>query len=191
MPKIVDASARRVELAEAVWRVVCRDGLDHTSVRNVAVEAGLSTGSLRHSFGSQSELTVFAMRLVAERIAARVEAVDVTGDPREVAERMIEEMLPLDRDRLVECQVWLAFSAQSVVDPHLGSLREEMHGRLLEAFTLIVDRIASPQADRTLEVHRLYALVDGLILHTVLHGENPAVSRAVVRTHLSQLVNPT
>ncbi|GIJ79269.1 DNA-binding transcriptional regulator, AcrR family [Micromonospora phaseoli] len=191
MPKVVDAAARRVELAEAVWRVVRRGGLAHASVRNVALEAGLSTGSLRHSFGSQSELTLFAMRLVAERIQARVEAVGVTGDPQEVAGRMIEEMLPLDEDRLAECQVWLSFSAQSVVDPQLGALREEMHGLLWHAFRSMVARVAGPGADQGLEARRLYALVDGLILHTVLHGEDPAGARSVIRAHLRQLADPT
>ncbi|MFG3417588.1 TetR/AcrR family transcriptional regulator [Micromonospora sp. NPDC049460] len=187
MPKIVDVEARRAELAEAVWRVVRRAGLAHASVRNVAREAGLSAGSLRHSFPSQTALTVFAMRLVAERIQTRIEAIDVTGDQLRVVERSIAEMLPLDADRLAECQVWLAFSAQSLVDPALRPLSVEMHRLLRQAFTNLVTRIAGPDVDRSLEARRLYALVDGLILHTVLHGESPRRARAVVKAHLAAL----
>ncbi|MEU5941907.1 TetR family transcriptional regulator C-terminal domain-containing protein [Micromonospora sp. NPDC047548] len=185
----MDSVARRAALAEAVWRVVRREGLAHASVRNVAQEAGLSTGSLRNSFASQSQLTVFAMRLVAERIQARIEAIDGTGDPVDVAERVIAEMLPLDAERLAECQVWLAFSAQSMVDPELGALSGEMHQLLLRAFTTIVDRVARPGVDRPLNAHRLYALVDGLILHLTLHGESPDRSRAVIRAHLDALAS--
>lgn len=52
--KVVDAGVGRRELAEAVWRVILRDGVEGASVREVAAEAGLSSGSLKHYFGSQS-----------------------------------------------------------------------------------------------------------------------------------------
>ena len=41
MPKIVDHEARRAELAEAVWRLASRDGLEAVTLRGVAAEAGL------------------------------------------------------------------------------------------------------------------------------------------------------
>jgi DNA-binding transcriptional regulator YbjK len=72
VPKVVDPVARRQEVAEAVLRVVRRDGLEQASVRNVAREAGLSMGSLRHYFASQSELMVFAFRTVVDRIESRL-----------------------------------------------------------------------------------------------------------------------
>ena len=50
MPIVVDPEERRRDLAEAVWRVVRRDGLERASVREVAREAGVSMGSLRHYF---------------------------------------------------------------------------------------------------------------------------------------------
>jgi DNA-binding transcriptional regulator YbjK len=74
MPKLVDPDQRRSELAQAVWTVIRRDGLQRASVRNVAREAGLSMGSLRHYFASQSELLCFAMQLVGDRARARVAA---------------------------------------------------------------------------------------------------------------------
>jgi len=39
-------------------------------VRKVAAEAGLSMGSLRHYCASRSDLHVFAMQLVVDRISA-------------------------------------------------------------------------------------------------------------------------
>ena len=72
MPKIVDHEARRKELAEAAWRVIRREGLEGASVRNVAKEAGMSLGSLRHYFATQSELLAFSMRMVGERVKERI-----------------------------------------------------------------------------------------------------------------------
>ncbi len=76
---MVDIEARRTELAEALWRVIRRDGLERASVRNVAREAGLSMGALRHYFGTQDELLAFAMRLVIERARGRMEALDLSS----------------------------------------------------------------------------------------------------------------
>lgn len=67
VPKVIDIEARREELAQALWRVIQREGLEQASVRNVAHEPEMSVGALRHYFGSQEELLAFAMRLVIER----------------------------------------------------------------------------------------------------------------------------
>ncbi|MGW5669139.1 TetR/AcrR family transcriptional regulator [Micromonospora sp. NPDC003776] len=194
MPKVVDAEARRTELAEAVWRVIMRDGLEQASVRNVAREAGLSMGSLRHYFATQAELLGFALRLVGERIEARVQAVDPTGDQRRVVLAMIDEMLPWDRQRRGECEVWLAFTARAVVEPGLASLRKEIDTRLAEAFQMMIGRLADggmlrPELDHRVEAERLYALVDGVILHALVRPGrmSSAAGRAVVATHLAQI----
>ena len=64
MPRLIDADTRRRDIARATWRLVLREGLDAVSVRNVAREAGLSTGSVRHSFSTQAELLTFAMTAI-------------------------------------------------------------------------------------------------------------------------------
>ena len=48
MPKIVDHETRREEIAEALWRVVRRDGVRAASVRTIAAEAGWSPGAVRY-----------------------------------------------------------------------------------------------------------------------------------------------
>jgi AcrR family transcriptional regulator len=76
VPRLVDHAARRQEIAEALWRVVRRDGVHEVSVRTVADEAGTSPGALRHYFASQDELLGFALRAVVDRAAARYAFVD-------------------------------------------------------------------------------------------------------------------
>ena len=56
MPKIVDHDARRVDLARAAAAVARRDGIDEVTVRNVASQAGVSAGALRHYFPRQADL---------------------------------------------------------------------------------------------------------------------------------------
>lgn len=81
MPKIIDERARREAIAEAVWAIASRDGLDGATVRAVAAECGLSTGAIQHSFPSQATLQQFAMELIVERVTERL-AETGTTDPR-------------------------------------------------------------------------------------------------------------
>jgi AcrR family transcriptional regulator len=164
VPKLVDHDARRKELAAALWRVVTRDGIEAASVRRVAAEAGWSTGSLRHYFDSQADLLAFAMELVIERAGARIEAVSRSGLPREIAERALHEVIPLDAERRAEMQVWLAFTAQSLVRPDLRALRDRAHVGIRTLCEAVAELLGAP-AD---SAQRLHALVDGLALHAIL-----------------------
>ena len=189
----MDAVARREDLAKAVWRVVRREGLDRASVRAVAHEAGLSMGSLRHYFGSQSELRIFAMRMVMERIEQRISALQLPEDPLEAARTVLAELLPLDAERQAENEVWLAFTAGALVDPELRALRNEAYDLERDGCRQWVRRLlpaAAPQ-EVDLEGDRLFALLDGLAVHAAMRPEQATTERllAVLICHLEQVTN--
>jgi AcrR family transcriptional regulator len=195
VPKVVDIEARRTELAEALWRVIRRDGLERASVRNVAREAGLSMGALRHYFGTQDELLAFAMRLVIERARGRMEALDLSScGPRRAVEMVLREMLPLDAERRAEAEVWLALTGRVLVDPALRALRDESYD-LLQGLcrrlvsTLVESGQAAPELDIDLEAERLYAVVDGLAVHAVVRPERATddLVAAVLARHIDSL----
>lgn len=194
MPRLIDADLRRRDLADAVWRVVRRSGLEGASVRAVAAEGGLSMGSLRHYFGSQSELHLFAMRLVMHDISSRVAALALSGNPRTAAEQVLAEFLPLDDQRRAESEVWLAFTGRALVDPGLRALRDEAYDLLHAACRRLVSAIVPADAARRrrqvdLETERLYALLDGLLLHGVVRPDRakPTLLRRILAHHLDAL----
>jgi AcrR family transcriptional regulator len=187
MPKQVDHAQRREELADALWRVVTREGVEHASLRRVAAEGGWSTGSLRHYFETQSELLAFAMELVVERVGARVAALDPHADPRTLAERLLHEVLPLDPERRAEMQVWLAFTTRALVDPSLRELRDGAHAGLRQLCRDAIALVGAPPSEP--EAERLHALIDGLALHAVLDPATTTPERQVelVAAHLDGL----
>ncbi|MFI6584067.1 TetR/AcrR family transcriptional regulator [Embleya sp. NPDC050493] len=195
MPKLVDPEERRRELAEAVWRVIRRDGLEHASVRNVAREANLSMGSLRHYFASQDDLLTFALRLIIDRIEARIAALPPLGDPRARAEQVLAELLPLDAERRAENEVWLAFTARSLVHPELSALRDEGYETLRSGCAGLIRALlpaGTPEPALDLETDRLHALLDGLAVHAAMR---PALvgsdrMRSIVAAHLDALTAP-
>jgi AcrR family transcriptional regulator len=196
MPKVVDHDERRRAVVAAVWRVVRRDGLDQASVRNVAREADLSMGSLRHYFTTQAELLAFTLRTVIDRIEERLAALPTEPDPRRRAEAVLAELLPMDAERAAENAVWIAFTARSLVDPELDAVREEGYRALRNGCRSLVsalapdsDNDADADLDVDLEAARLHALVDGLAVHAATRPDEttPERMRAIVRAHVEQL----
>jgi AcrR family transcriptional regulator len=173
MPKVVDHEQRRDELAEAVWRLAARQGLEGITVRGVAEEAGCSTGALVHYFRDKEELLLFAFRTVADRVGRRLaEAEERTSDPLELARALLVEGLPLDRERQEEVRLWFAFLGLALTRPTLAraqrltyrAWRERVAGHLLraqEAGRLRAD------FDCATEAAALVALVDGVAVQAM------------------------
>jgi AcrR family transcriptional regulator len=179
-------------LAEAVWRVVRRDGLEHASVRNVAREAGLSMGSLRHYFASQSELMTFALQTVIERIESRLARLERDPDPRRRAEQVLGELLPLDDERRAENEVWLAFTSRAMVDQALQALRDEGYDALRAGCQALVRDLSEAGMAQThipAETERLHALLDGLAVHAAMRPDIHTAESltAAIAHHLNTL----
>ncbi|MET0133813.1 MAG: TetR/AcrR family transcriptional regulator [Kibdelosporangium sp.] len=189
MPKIVDHDQRRAELVRVVWKVIARDGIEGATVRRVAQEAGVSTGGLRHYFDSQHGLLEFAAEAVAASVATRLLS---HTDPQ----LMLEEFLPLDEQRQVEVDVWLACLMRARVDSSLAELRRaswagERHVcRLAVAYcrgasspARIGDELPADLEQRAL---RLHVFIDGLTLQAAAFPDQLSTQdiRSALRTEL-------
>jgi AcrR family transcriptional regulator len=155
VPKIVDAAARRQEIVAAVCRIIATDGLERASLREVADEAGLAVGSVRHYFASSEELLTFSFAAVVDRILARLAAalagVSRASGPEEQHEAvltLLSEFLPLDEERALDACAWLAFKNAARIRPFLAA-----------------------EADRS---HRAVAAVVGQLITRLLAGDNLA-----------------
>jgi AcrR family transcriptional regulator len=203
VPKLVDHDQRRAELARAVWTVIGRHGIEGATVRRVAEEAGVSIGGLRHYFDSQQGLLRFAAEAVATGVSARVAEhlrADLDGVTR--ARLILAEFLPLDEERRVEVDVWLACLVRSRVDTSLAELRgaswvgERHLCRLAVAYCRGVAppaTLGEPLADAALErrAMRLHVFMDGLTLQAALYPtELPAADvRAALDRELESLAD--
>jgi len=64
MPRIIDHDAERRRIAKATWEVLQQQGQDALTVRNIARQAGCTTGTLSHYFKNRGELVAFSYELV-------------------------------------------------------------------------------------------------------------------------------
>lgn len=162
--------------------------MEAVSVRNVAKEADMSLGSLRHYFASQAELLAFSMKLVSEQVNARMDTIEFTDQPLHDIKLFIDQLMPLDEERTMEAEVWLAFAGKAATDPELKMLKLEVHNALYKGFReaiqyLVSRKLLKEGIDPGAEAMRLHALVDGLVLH---HLTQPDL---VTREDLSKLVS--
>jgi AcrR family transcriptional regulator len=192
---LIDQDSRRHEIAHAVWRIVLRDGVSAVSIRDVAAEAGLAVGSVRHVFGSKAELLEYSMALVHEQTRDRVAAHFAIKDPRKFAEAVLAELLPLDDQRRTEMAVNMAVVAESPSHPGLRRVALDAQQAVSEACVAVLTRLRHddlirPGADMAYEAERLHALVDGLALHALTAERKdlrPKAILAVLRAHLAEL----
>ncbi|MFH5878192.1 TetR/AcrR family transcriptional regulator [Arthrobacter sp. NA-172] len=202
MPKFVDAEARRQEVVEAVFRIIATDGLERASLREVADEAGLAVGSVRHYFASSDELLVHSFAVVIDRIAGRLEDAFAVVESLEPGSSehddamltLLGQFLPLDEELAVDACAWMAFRHAARIRPVL----EEEAARSHRAVAAVVGRLVlrlmpdagAGQARLVTEAERLLATLDGLCMHALLQPEwmTAEVCRDVLTAHLGTLV---
>ena len=178
MPKLVDHAARRRELAAAVWRVLARDGVGEVSIRAVAAESGWSSGALRHYFATRAELLAFACEEVVATVTRRIEQLRPQGSPREVAEALLRETMPLDAERHLESSIAFAFLALGLGDPELARV-QRMHFAAMYALCVAV-------APEGIDPRRLHALVDGLSVQVLAGHLPPGEAAAQLSAYLDE-----
>ncbi|WP_338491682.1 TetR family transcriptional regulator C-terminal domain-containing protein [Streptomyces sp. SJL17-4] len=162
MPRKVDHRERRELLADALMRLAATEGLEGVSLRQVAAEAGVSTGMVQHYFRTKDAMMTFALGMVADRIRARSEEAALPAAPREVVRSVLLQILPLDDTRRLEGHVGLAFLAYAAVKPAIRTeVREGAAG--MRGFIAQQLRTAGAHGiDPDIGAITLMALVDGL-----------------------------
>lgn len=200
VPKFVDAEERRREVVEAVFRIVATDGLERASLREVAAEADLAVGSVRHYFASSEELLLHAFAVVVDRITARLAEAGTavaglapgTEEHRMAVLTLLGQFLPLDEERAVDSCVWLAFKNAARIRPFLAPEADRSHRAVAAVMGELVmgliggagNRLADDDAPTdsapgggdvrqvlVTEAERLLATLEGLCMHALLQPE--------------------
>jgi AcrR family transcriptional regulator len=204
VPKVVDHQARREDIARAVWRLIARGGTAAATVRAVAAESGWSMGTVRHYFDSQAQLLRFAAEEMMRRVPPRLAAVLASMAPGpDRAMALLEQLLPLDEERRVECTIWLTCLVDARADQAYDDLRmaawdgeryvcryalsdilavaapTHLHDQLVDAAEAMVDA--------------LHAHLDGLTMMGTLMPERATATwlRVRLREQLAATAGPT
>lgn len=118
---------RRGELLAATWRVVRARGVEGTTTRAIADEAGCSLSVLAHFLGGKDGILVAAQKAVYDRIVER--AFRIGGDLFGLAalRAALDAVLPIDEERAADAHVNVAFAGAALSHPLLAESRRESH----------------------------------------------------------------
>jgi AcrR family transcriptional regulator len=182
VPKIVDHELRRQELVSATWRVMARTGIMGVTTREIAREAGVSTGVLAHYFADKEELLAAALRLSHQQVYARIYERTQGLLGMDAIRVVMLEALPLDEQRLLEAQIETNFQSLALGNSGLRELQHEeferfwdvLHYRVCEAQKL---GQIWPESDPSDITHELIILVEGLSLEAVLYPSRATPQR--------------
>ena len=167
MPKVVDVEARREELAAAATRVIARSGVGAASMREVAAEAGWTTGTLVHYFRNKRELLQFTLEASLDQRRARRSDRDLLA-PDDALREALLGALPLDEQSRAHWLVTVAFCSHAGDDPELARIQRDAYRDFRRNVTDLV--VAAGRADNhaaKVEAERLIAAVDGVALQAL------------------------
>lgn len=162
MPRVVDRAERLDGIARAVRRVLERDGVEQTTMRNVAAELGSTTGLLTHWVPDRAGLLHLALRSTADEQAARAYAA-LARRPRDVA-AALDEFLPLDDLRRSEMKVWLGFWALALSNPELQAEHRDRYRAFRARLIAHLRDLGVAARDARAATDHLMTTVDGIAL---------------------------
>ncbi|TFC19106.1 TetR/AcrR family transcriptional regulator [Cryobacterium glucosi] len=173
MPKIVDHEERRAEVLEATWRVIATRGLDAATVRQIAKEAGVSSGVLAHYFADKDDILVQAHRLAYDRVFRRVEEEIGRSTGIEALRATLYETLPMDENRRIEAVIDISYIGRALNDPRLKLVRQESAQVARDWWLGVLTSTAAGghlavDTNLGLLVDQILVFIDGISLQSVL-----------------------
>lgn len=171
---------RREELVTAARRVIGRDGFAGATVGTITREAGASLGLLNYHFGSKDEVVAEAFAAAAREDLAALEAISRRfEDP---AERLAAYLDQSEWEDTESWRLWVDAWGESV---HSSLVRDTL-GRFDVGWRAVLAEVLADGvrqgrwecADPQDTAARLVAVLDGIGLHTTVHGEDVPPGRA-------------
>jgi AcrR family transcriptional regulator len=165
---------KRIGALAATLRVIARDGLEKTTIRAIATEAGCSAGSLAHYFCDKEDILRQTLELADARISKRISDIISETEPNFALREVLAQVLPVDNDRIVELTLDVIFWGRALIHPELRGLEHEDHDRWRNIVLGLVSSIKSSNKSSLSAVDLtdvLIAFLDGLGLQALIYPE--------------------
>ena len=133
----MDHEERRRTVLRATWRCIGDRGTEKITLREIAAEAGYTTGMIAHYFESKAEVLFAALELVVDELLDEI----TTITPRTRLELLavMDSVLPTTPERVLQWRVLVWLWAHSLADAKLAERSRELQ-RALRAAILAVLR---------------------------------------------------
>jgi AcrR family transcriptional regulator len=183
MPAIIDHAQRRREICDIAARLIARAGVEGVTIREVAREAGWSTNRVVHYFSSKHEMLLVTFREFSLRSLVQGEEALRSSCSLPSA---LEALLPLDAERCLSWQVWLAFWGMTASNPDFLAEQITRGRQVLDLIErLLIDRLGAvkPGLDWAFESERVLTLIVGIATQGVFDPDRWSAEKQ--RRHLA------
>jgi AcrR family transcriptional regulator len=187
---------RRIEVVNAAWRVIVREGLDRASMRAIAQELGSSMGVVTHYFRDKDDLILFALERVFEHVLEDMNACEEGSQGIHRLEQMIFTALPLKMSDTDDWKVWIAFLGYSIGRENLVLEHRKRYSLLRqilaqELTALQLTGLVRDDLDLDFEANVIISIVDGIGAGIVICPElfSTEQQQYLVRRHLQSLLS--
>ncbi|MGW8532160.1 MULTISPECIES: TetR/AcrR family transcriptional regulator [Nocardiopsidaceae] len=200
MPRQVDHDLRRRQIAQAVWRLATRGGLEHVTLRQVATEAEVSARLLQYYFGTRDRLLLGALEILnadaEQRAGQRLAELGEAPGMRALVRGVLWELLPLDEERRTRHLVYAAYFIPFVTDPALASAARDSPRALEDLVSGLLDQgrqsgEVPPEVDTEAESAFLVAGAIGLQTSVLLGQHSPEQAVELIEHRLDGVFAPS
>lgn len=180
MARQADHNERREVFAAAALRVIMRAGVEGLTVREVAKEAGFTTGALTHYFQSKDQVLIEASEYAAKLVRPRMERSARNTSAIEALRKVVADALPITGEKRGLWRIWIGFWERSSYNADVAKVMrlryDEWRNRLAVLIRRAQDEGEMPKGfDAELAAQELIALIDGIAVQVLLGtGRIPA-----------------
>ena len=198
MARQADHNERRKVFAAAALQVIGRLGLEGLTVREVAREAGFTTGALTHYFQSKDELLIAASEYAAEVVREPMDEIALEPSAREALRRLIYTALPTTATRRGHWRLWVAFWERAAHNPDVSRVMRERY-REWSGRVIGLMRRAQAEGDAPADLdidhaaREIIAMVDGIGVQVLISSARftAPVQRQYVDSLLDMRLGPS
>jgi AcrR family transcriptional regulator len=190
-------ATRRAQVLKAARVCIIALGYEHTTMRDIAETAGVSTGTVVHYFKDKETVLEAALldKITDTGIAFRA-ALAGAESAWERLERLVDASLPATDEVRDEWRLWLTFWGEATRNKRLRAVSDRQHQRWTRFLARILhDGMVAGEfvvSDPEMMATQIAALIDGLAIQATLGnpGLVPARMREVCLAELRRLRFP-
>ena len=183
MPKVVDVDERRATLTDAAARLIARSGIEAATLRDVAAEAGVTTGALTHYFADKRELLLHTFQTsLQHRRSSRSDR--EPSDPTGALMASLEGALPLDGERKRHWMVTIAFCSQAAGDTEMATAQRDAYREFRSHVAGLARRAGvAPGRSAPQTAEQLIAVADGIAIQALFDPASWPPHRQLAALH--------
>jgi len=191
MARQADHNERRKLFAAAALAVIAREGLEGLTMREVAKEAGFTTGALTHYFQSKDEVLIAASEAGADVVRPEMDDAATGASARAALQDLLYTVLPTSPGMKAQWRFWMAFWERAAHSPQVQRVMRERYFEYTNRVATVIRRSQEQgETARDIDADRvareIIALIDGIGVQVMIGSRK--FSNAVQRQYVDDLL---